>query len=274
MKSSVKWLLALPIVVLAACQPSEEQRASALVTEAHSLVDDGQWRQARIVLDSLHRTYPKQVAQRRAAKALGDSLTYMEAQRSIAYADSLLQMLLPQADELLRQFRYEKDDRYEDHGRYVSRLLATSNNTSRNFLQAYVRDDRMTVVKSFYYGAGQVEQQALYLSADGEEAAFRGNNHSFNAEGWHEIMTLEDEAALELLNFVSTHTDSRVRVRGEGSAPNKAWVYYLTDKEKTALTQTYQLGFLMKDIRQLEEILRIANAQVLRYENKNKSEMY
>lgn len=273
MKSSVKWLLVLPIAMLAACQPSEEQRASALVTEAQSLVEDGQWRQARIVLDSLHKTYPKQVAQRRAAKALGDSITYMEAQRSIAYADSLLQVLLPQADELLRQFRYEKDDRYEDHGRYVSRLLATSSNTSRNFLQAYVRDDRMTMVKSFYYGTGQVGQQSLYLSANDEETAFRGNNHSFNAEGWHEIMTMEDVEALQLLNFVSTHADGRVRVKGEGSAPNKTWVYYLTDKEKAALVQTYQLGFLMKDIRQLEEMLRVANAQVLHYESKKKSAM-
>jgi len=273
MKSSVKWLLVLPIAMLAACQPSEEQRASALVAEAQSLVENGQWRQARIVLDSLHKTYPKQVAQRRAAKALGDSITYMEAQRSIAYADSLLQVLLPQADELLRQFRYEKDDRYEDHGRYVSRLLATSSNTSRNFLQAYVRDDRMTVVKSFYYGAGQVGQRSLYLSANDEETAFRGNNHSFNAEGWHEIMTMEDAEALQLLNFVSTHADGRVRVKGEGSAPNKTWVYYLTDKEKAALVQTYQLGFLMKDIRQLEEMLRVANAQVLHYESKKKSAM-
>lgn len=276
MKPNMKWLLVLPIMVavLTACQPSEEQRASALVTEAQSLVENGQWRQARIVLDSLHKTYPKQVVQRRAAKALGDSITYMEAQRSVAYADSLLQLLLPQADELLRQFRYEKDDRYEDHGRYVSRLLATGSNTSRNFLQAYVRDDRMTIVKSFYYGAMSVGQQSLLLSANGEEVTFRGNNHSFNAEGWHEIMTLEDTDALQLLNFVSTHADSRVRVKGEGDAPDKAWVYYLTDKEKKALVQTYQLGFLMKDIRQLEEMLRVANAQVLHYESKHRSEIH
>ena len=276
MKLNMKWLLVLPIMVavLTACQPSEEQRASALVTEAQSLVENGQWRQARIVLDSLHKTYPQQVVQRRAAKALGDSITYMEAQRSVAYSDSLLQLLLPQADELLRQFRYEKDDRYEDHGRYVSRLLATSSNTSRNFLQAYVRDDRMTIVKSYYYGARPVGQQSLFLSANGEEVTFRGNNHSFNAEGWHEIMTLEDTYALQLLNFVSTHADSRVRVKGEGDAPDKAWVYYLTDKEKKALVQTYQLGFLMKDIRQLEEMLRVANAQVLHYESKHRSEIH
>ena len=255
-------------VCFSACRSNDETRASALVAEAQSLVDNGQWRAANVLLDSVHHTYPREVAQRRAAKALQDSISYLEAKRTFAYSDSLLTTLLPQADVLLKHFRYEKNDQYEDHGRYVHRLLATGSNTSRNFLQAYVRDDRLTIVKSYYFGAAKVGQTSITLSADDEDSRYTGTNHSFNAEGWHEIMTLEDATALQLLNFVSAHQSSRIRVRGEGDAPAKAWVYYLSDKEKTALTETYRLGFLMKDIRQLEQNLRVATAQINRYEQK------
>ena len=255
-------------LLLVACAPSDTEQAQVLVQQAQTLVDNGQWRQARIVLDSLHAAYPREVAQRRVAKALNDSITYLEAQSTLAYADSMLPPLLEQSDKLLKQFKYEKNDKYEDKGRYVHRLLNTGGNTSRNFLQAYVRDDRQTIVKSYYYGSYKVNQQQVTLSAQGEEMRFAGSNHAFEADGWHEIMTLEDESALQLLNFVSAHYSDRVRVHGAGEKPTHTWVYYLNDKEKEALSQTYQLGFLMKDILRLEQMGNTARNQIAYYERK------
>jgi hypothetical protein len=180
----------------------------------------------------------------------------------------MLPPLLEQSDKLLKQFKYEKDAQYEDKGRYVHRLLHTNSNTARNFLQAYVRDDRQTIVKSYYYGSHQVNQQQVTLSAQGEEVRFSGSNHAFEIEGWHEIMTLEDENALQLLNFISAHHSDRVRVHGAGLKPNHTWVYYLNDKEKEALSATYQLGFLMKDILRLEQMANAARNQIAHYERK------
>jgi hypothetical protein len=60
----------------------------------------------------------------------------------------------------------------------------------------------------------------------------------------------------------------RIRVGGEGSSPTKAWVYYLNDKEKQALSDTYLLGWLMKDIKRLEEIQHTSRRQIERYERK------
>ena len=267
MKTKILFLLVCTLLIVG-CAPSDTERAQVLVQQAQTLVDNGQWRQARIVMDSLHATYPREVAQRRVAKALGDSITYLEAQRTLAYADSMLPPLLEQSDKVLKQFKYEKDEQYEDKGRYVHRLLNTGSNTARNFLQAYVRDDRQTIVKSYYYGSHQVNQQHVTLSAQGEELRFSGSNHAFEVEGWHEIMTLEDESALQLLNFISAHHSDRVRVHGAGIKPNHTWVYYLNDKEKEALSATYQLGFLMKDILRLEQMGNTARNQIAHYERK------
>lgn len=255
-------------LLLVGCGPSDSERAQVLVDNAQKLVNDGSWRQARIVLDSVHAVYPKEVAQRRLAKALEDSIVYLEAQATIAYADSMLPPLLEKSDALIKHFRYEKDEKYEDHGRYVHRLLVTGSNTSRNFLQVYVRDDRKTIVKSYYFGSYPVQQQSVTLASNGEEVRFTGSNHQFEVEDWHEIMTIEDEYALQLLNFISAHTNDRIRVTGQGLKPNHTWVYYLNTKEKQALSDTYQLGWLMKDILRLEQMANTARNQIAHYERK------
>lgn len=256
------------ILLCVACKPSEKQLASQMINDAKTLVDNGQWRQARILLDSIHSSYPRQIEQRRIANTIEDSITVLEAQATLAYVDTLLPPLLDKADKLIKLFRYQKDEQYEDHGKYVHRLLSTASNTSRNFIQAYVTDDRKTVVKSYYYGNYQVNQQTLTLKADGEENSFRGRNHHFQDGAHHEIMSLDEDNALALLNFISTHQKARVRVEGIGDKPTRNWVYYLNDNEKEALSDTYQLGWLMKDINRLEQMQRTANAQINYYRQK------
>jgi hypothetical protein len=123
-------------------------------------------------------------------------------------------------------------------------------------------------VKSYYYGNQRVNQQKLTLSANGEESNFAGRNHHFEDGAHHEIMSLDEDNALALLNFISTHHTSRVRVEGTGDKPTRNWVYYLNDQEKEALSDTYQLGWLMKDINRLEQMQRVASAQIARYEQK------
>lgn len=265
------FITSLCATFLIACQPSEKKIAEQIICNAKTLVDNGQWRQARIVLDSLHNNYPKQVAQRRIAKAIEDSITYLEAQKTLEYVDTILPPLLAQADKLIKRFKYEKNTKYEDYGKYVHRLLNTGSNTSRNFIQAYVNDNRQTIVKSYYYGTYQVNQQQLILKANGEETAFSGRNHHFQDGAHHEIMTLNEDNALALLNFISTHHNSKIRIEGKGDKPTRNWVYYLNEKEKEALSDTYQLGWLMKDINRLEQMQRVANAQINRYLQKNKN---
>lgn len=269
--------LILIIILMSSCKVNQEQtsnpeqEADNLLREVQTLIDNGSWRNALVLIDSIHETYPDLKNQRNRAKSLSDSITYLEAQRTATYLDTLLPPLLDQVDKLIEQkFMYEKNDKYENNGRFVHRLLSTDKNTSRNFIQAYVRDDRMTIVKSYYYGNKPVIQNSVTLLSESEQIVFSGSNHHFTTQGHHEIMTLENEQALSFLNFISTHQESRIRVKGSGTDANSSWIYYLNEKEKNALADTYQLGWLMKDIKQIEEMLDVAKNQILNYEQKLK----
>lgn len=206
---------------------------------------------------------PSKVELLRAEKNRQDSIEYAQAQQTVRYSDSVLQTLLPQAAEQLKLFRYEKDSAFEDHGHYVHRLLVTNNNTSRNFLQAYVSDDRKTTVQCYYYGTNVQHQSHIRLSVGDAYIEKEGSNHAFEVEGWHEILTVESQDAIDILQFVNANESQRIRVTSVG---NNNVQYYLNQSEKQALTDTYQLAVLMKDIDQLEKGIQFANLQIQKYQ--------
>lgn len=209
---------------------------------------------------------PSRVEQMRMDKAHRDSIAYVQAQQTMHYSDSLLQTLLPQVDPLLKSFRYEKNEKVEDHGQYVHRLLQTNSNTQRNFIQAYVSDDRRITIKSYCYGNNAIQHHHLKVSAGEVYMEREGSLHVFEVEGVHEILTIEQEDALALLRFITEHMDERIMVTAYGRS---RITYYLQTNEKQALAQTYHLAMLMQDIDQLERAIKVASMQISKYENKH-----
>lgn len=260
------------ILLLISCNGlSDAEKAAALVDSARSLVIAGQLNEAKIRLDSVHYSYPKCVAQRRLAKDLQDSVVFIEAQRTLTYSDSLLSTLQQQADPLLKKFAYEKQEQYEDHGRYVHRLLRTDNNLDRCYLQVYITDDYQAMVKSYYAGSSELLQSFIEMQAADDNQQFSGNEHHFTlptSPAYRSILSLPNDRSLELLNFVSSHMEDRIRINLLGTRGSRStnYVYYLSDNEKTAIQDTYRLGILMMDIHKLEEAIRIANLQINKYQ--------
>ena len=62
---------------------------------------------------------PSKVEQYRSEKHVRDSVSLVNQQRTLAYYQTVLDSLLPVSDSLLQYFRYERDERYQDHGYYV-----------------------------------------------------------------------------------------------------------------------------------------------------------
>lgn len=253
------------VLCLAACD-NDAKKAAERVALSQQLIEQNNLNQAKIELDSIHLLFPREVPARRQAKYLQDSIVYIEAQRTLAYSDSLLQPLFPQVDELMKHFRHEKQEKYEDEERYVHQLLNTGSNTTRCFLQVYVNSAFVVTMKSYYYGSRNIKHTDVEISNGTEESRESGSLHSFEAEGWHEITTLPEEASLNLLNFVSAYRQQRLKVSLYGTNGN--YIYYLQENEKKALEETYILAVLMKDIHRLEQQINIANRQIAKWENK------
>lgn len=209
---------------------------------------------------------PSKVELLRAEKQRNDSLEMVHNEMTRHAADSLLQTLMPEVEPLMKLFRYEKNENYEDNGHYVHRLLRTEGNTTRNFMQAMVSDDRRLIVRSYVYASRPVNQKSLNLSVGEFFVEAEGSNHVFEAEGVHEIMSIFGDDALRLLQFVDAKRDERIRVQAAPSI-----VYYLTKEEKQALGDTYALAVLMKQIYDLEQTIDLCNRKEELYRSRARS---
>lgn len=207
------------------------------------------------------------VEELRRQKAVEDSLQLAAQQRSLTYYTGLRDSLLLVAQELLKKnFVYEKDERYEDHGHYVHRLLRTTSNTSRCYIQTYATDDYRLQVKVYLVGTRAILPQTLTLSVGESYVSQTGDTHSFEAEGWHEMLALEDTAALNILRFIDGYREERILATM--SSTKGKYKFYLSDRDKQALIDTYQLGQVMQDIHQLETQINQTNLEILKYEHR------
>lgn len=93
---------------------------------------------------------PSKVEQYRAEKHVRDSVALFEQQRSLDFYQSQLDSLMPMADSLIALFKYEKNDKYQDHGNYVLK--------GKNGLRILVRDDGASLL--LYQNGKRIENSS------------------------------------------------------------------------------------------------------------------
>lgn len=208
---------------------------------------------------------PSKVALLREQKFVQDSLALLAQQQSLAYYQTTLDSLLPLAQALLnRNFRYEKNEAYEDHGHYVHQLLRTTANSDRNYVQTYVSDDYRISVKVYTLGSRPLYPSEVAFSVGEQYNIFTGSSHSFEQEQWHDILTLTDTNAISALHFIDLYRSEPITIRLQGKKSKRS--FRLSERDKQALLDTYQLGCLMQDIHNLEKYIQRTNKEIEKYE--------
>jgi len=202
------------------------------------------------------------VAEQRAEKRVKDSLSMVQYAQTMRYTDSLLQTVLPESDNMLKRFKYVKNEKYADRGYYIHPQLQSAGLGQRIYLQAYVTDDFKTVVRSMYYGSRGLKHNRVTLSADSMTNTFYGDLYAFAEDGQHEIVTLGDADAVALLQFVSAFGENKIKVTLSG---DRSYAYFLQAKDVAAMVETLRLQTLMSDIRTLEAQYKQASLQYEKY---------
>ncbi len=263
------------LCLLVACNKlTDEQKADIRINNARAYIANNQLNTAKLELDSVHILYRKEVAKRRIADHLSDSINYIESKRTLAYCDSILQIKTAERDKLRKEFRYEKDELYETVGTYVYYLLRTVANAERCYLQPYVTEDSDVYLKSTYHGSFAIEHSQIMLTSNEVSISSPviptsdAANHTFSDGGFvWEMLDYKNEDALSLLNFVSANEENQIKVTLLGK---RKYNYSLMDSEKKALAATYHLGVVMRDIVQLEQESKKAQTRIVRFERKTK----
>jgi len=244
-----------------------EKQADIRLKQIEQLISKNSLNSAKIQIDSFHLLFPRLVNKRRIAAAFEDTIVRRESSRTLAYCDSILPFKQHEADSIQRNFRFEKDKIYQEIGNYIYKTQNTEANSNRIYLKAYVDENAEFFLISNYCGT-KLEHTTIEVSANNLFArsdtivTSDPSYHSFTDGGqrW-EVVTFKNETGKVVAAFIAQYTSIPIKVILHGK---KNYVYFLADSDKKAITETYHLWVVKKDVVKLQNEIKKATAKIER----------
>ena len=246
---------ALATALLAGCS-GDEKAAQARLDKAREMYERNELFGAKNEIDSLRALYPKEVKVLKQGLRLMRKVEMKEAERNIAYCDSLLPIKLEEVEGLKKGFVFEKDSAYEEIGNYIWKQQTIERNVQRCYIRCGVSEEGEMYLASVYYGGRPIEHTGIRLSLkDGQFAETAsipydgGINYRFKDMGsTTEVVTYKGEHGIDAVKFIYDNADERIKVEYTGGKP---YVIYMADADKKAVVSTFNLATVLSDIQNM-----------------------
>lgn len=254
MKKSVIFII-LSIVLLGSCNQTEKE-ARARLENAKSMYDQDELFAAKNEIDSIRAYYPKEIKVLKEALELMRMVELKEADRTIAYCDSLLPAKKNELIDVQKGFVFEKDSAYEEIGNYIWKQQTIERNVERNYIRSGVNERGEMYLASVYFGSRPINHTGIKISIkDGtfaETASISydgGVNYRFKDMGnTTEVVTYKGDNGVDAIKFIYANRKDRLKVEYTGGSP---YVIYIADGDKKAIAATYELAMVLSDIEAL-----------------------
>ena len=253
MKKSIACLMLA--TALAGCNNAAKQ-AQERLDKARAYYENNELFAARSEIDSLRGKFPKEFDALKGALTLMREIDLKEAERNIAYCDSLMPIRLHESDSLKAGFTFEKDTLYEEIGNYIWRQQTIERNVQRCYVRCGVNENGEMYLASVYFGGKPIDHTSIKVSTpDGlfaETASIPydgGANYHVKEKGnTTEVATYKAEKGQDAITFIYDNADKRIKIEYQGGKP---YVIYMAEADKKALVATYNLATALSDIYQM-----------------------
>ncbi|MCD8137010.1 MAG: hypothetical protein LUH01_14135 [Parabacteroides gordonii] len=247
--------IAFAAITLAACNQTEKE-AQARLNNARSMYERNEFFAAKSEIDSLRALYPKEYKVLKEGLALMRQVELKEAERTIAFCDSLLPIKIEEAEALKKGFNFEKDSVYEEIGNYIWKQQTIERNVQRCYIRSGVNEKGEIYLASVFYGGAPINHTGIKVSTpDGQFAetasiAYDGGvNYRFKDLGkTTEVVTYKGEKGLDAAKFISTNVKERIKAEYTGGKP---YTIYIADGDKKAIAATFDLAIVLSDLENL-----------------------
>ena len=119
--------ITLATLALAGCN-NDEKNAQARLDNARSMYEQNEFFAAKNEIDSIRILYPKEFKVIREGLTLMRQVEQKEAERNLAFCDSLIPVKQQELEGLKKGFNFEKDSAYNEIGNYVSKQQTIERN--------------------------------------------------------------------------------------------------------------------------------------------------
>ena len=264
--------IALAALTLAGCNDTEK-KAQAHLDKARAMYERNELFSAKNEIDSIRANYPKEYKILKESLALMRRVEYKEAERTLAFCDSMMPVKQHEADSLAKKFTFEKDSVYEEIGNYIWKQQTIERNLKRCYIRCGVNEKGEMYLASVYFGSRPIEHTGIKLSTkDGmfaETASIPydgGVNYRFQDLGnTTEVVTYKGDNGIDAVKFIFTNKKERIKVDYTGGKP---YVIYIADGDKKAIVETYNLATVLSDIENMRKETEKANKRMSYLKNK------
>lgn len=126
--------ITLIAAILTGCN-GDEKAAQARLDKARAMYENNEFFGAKNEIDSIRALYPKEVKVLKQGLTLMRQVEVKEAERNIAFCDSLLPIKLDEVEGLKKGFAFEKDSVYEEIGNYIWKQQTIERNVQRCYVR-------------------------------------------------------------------------------------------------------------------------------------------
>lgn len=256
------------LLLLASCAEDVDKSASRYLNAAKTALADGQFADAKLLIDSIKIVYPKAFETRKAGIALLRQVEMAEASQTLSYTDSLLSLCRERIDKMVPRFLYEKDARYEEVGRFLAPSQRVEDNLERNYLRATVDETGRMLLTSLYRGGAYINHTSIRVSTGDTWAQTPASDNLYQSSDAlakterNDFVLGQDSGVIA---FIALHAGQPLKVEYLGG---KAYSTTLTRNDTRAIADVYELAQQLQEAAQLSAIADEASRKLSFFENK------
>lgn len=243
------------LFLLMACSQSHQKKAKDYLNAAQQAYEEGNYDLAKRQIDSIKIKFPKAFKEIKAGFALMQDVRLAENRRNIAFCDSMLQVNYDTLKVMLLKFDYVRDEEYQEFGDYIPKIYPLSQTLYQNTVRSGVQEKGNLYLESVVVGSNIHHNHIRVSLPEGEYAetlpvTSEGLNYRFSTlTASYEIVRYSGENENGVAQFVYTFKDHPITVHFIGK---RTLSKRLSNKEKEAISQSYELSSLLLEIERLK----------------------
>lgn len=255
-------LLACLCCTLFACD-NVEKKAGEKLQAARQALEQGNYNEAKLQIDSIKILYPKAFETRRAGIRLMQEVELQEQQKTLAYLDSMLQGKQQELEQIKSKYVFEKDAEYQKIGNYLHPSQVIEKNLHRSFLRFMVDEKGIMNMTSIYCGAQNIHHVAVKVSTpDGNFAETPASKDSYETTDLSEKIEKADYKMGQdgnVMGFLYLNKDKSIKVQYLGERPYSTT---MSTADRQAVAAVYELAQLLSSITEIKKEMEEANLKI------------
>lgn len=253
---------------------NDDKKAENLLNQAEKAYANGQYNNAKILIDSIKKTYPKSFDARMQSIKLLQNIEISEQKKTLSYIDSTRTILTQKFNEIKDKYKFIKNDEYQDYGIYIDPKQDLSKNINKDMLYAYTDELGTMKITSIYCGNHSIDHNRI--------KAYVTNGNTFTETKQIQdpyyskhlgIITEKVEYEIDntdngLINYIISNKDNKIMIEYIGKSSFKR---QLTKTEIEAICMVYDLSRILHNITEANTLEQEANNRMNFYSKKQKA---